>query len=101
MPTSTSFPSGHASTAIQVAAVVAHHVNWWPADVALYGTAAAVAYQRVATEKHWASDVFLGAAWGWGVAQVVMRRRELLRSEVVPILDPATGALGLRIPVHF
>lgn len=96
-----SLPSGHASTITQVAAVLSHHIDRWPATVALYAVAGSVVYQRVAADKHWASDSFLGAAWGWGVAKVVIRRREAGRTDFVPLFDPGTGALGLRVPVGF
>lgn len=92
-----SFPSGHASTATQVAAVLSHHIDWWPADVLLYGMAGAVTYQRVAADKHWASDAFLGAAWGWGVARVVQRRRHADRSDFEPFFDPSSGSAGIRL----
>ena len=97
----TSFPSGHASTAAQVAAVVAHHVDWWPADVALYGLAGSVVYHRIATGEHWTSDSVLGALWGYGVAQVVIARREADRTDFVPFFDPGAGAVGIRLSTPF
>jgi hypothetical protein len=96
----TSFPSGHASTAIQVAAVLSHHIDRWPATVVLYGLAGTVMYQRVTADKHWASDAFVGAAWGWGVARVVIQRREQDRSDFVPVFDLRTGMVGVSIPVR-
>lgn len=97
----TSFPSGHASTAAQVAAVLAHHIDWWPADVVLYGLAASVAYERTASGDHWASDSVLGALWGYGVAQVVIARREEDRTDFVPFFDPGAGAVGVRVSTPF
>jgi membrane-associated phospholipid phosphatase len=67
----TSFPSGHASTIVQVASILSHHIDRRWASALLYGAAATVVFQRVDDEKHWASDAWIGAAWGWGVARVV------------------------------
>lgn len=98
-----SFPSGHASTITQVAAILSHHIDRWPVTVLLYGLAGTVVWERVSTDAHWPSDAWLGAAWGWGVAQVVMRRREGSAGMgpwgAVPIVDPATGSVGFRIPL--
>ncbi len=96
----TSFPSGHASTVFQVAAVLSHHVDWTPASVALYGLAGTVAWQRITSQQHWASDVWLGAAYGWAVAKLVIRlhEEEALRVEPAPGPD---GGLGLAFVVRF
>ncbi len=98
-----SFPSGHAATITQLAAILSHHIDRWPATVLLYGLAGTVVWERVSSDSHWPSDAVLGAAWGWGVAQVVMRRREVSAGigpwGAVPTVDPATGSLGLRIPL--
>jgi len=71
-----SFPSGHSSTIMQVAHVLAHHLDSTPASVALYGLAATVVFQRVDSEEHWTSDAFVGAAWGLAVADIVIRTEE-------------------------
>ena len=98
-----SFPSGHASTITQVAAILSHHIDRWPATVLLYGLAGTVVWERVSSDAHWPSDAWIGAAWGWGVAQVVMRRREQSAGigpwGAVPIVDPSTGSVGFRIPL--
>ncbi|MBT8334959.1 MAG: phosphatase PAP2 family protein [Gemmatimonadetes bacterium] len=98
----TALPSGHMATFTQVAAILSHHIDRWPATVALYGLAGAMAYERVSSEKHWASDAWIGAAWGWGVAQVVMARREesagmgsLFGRGPSLAVDPQTGGIGL------
>jgi membrane-associated phospholipid phosphatase len=92
----TSFPSGHASTLFQVAAVLSHHADWMPATIALYGLAGAGAWERIASEQHWASDVWLGAAYGWAVAKLVIRLHE---NDAIR-LEPDRTGLGiiLRIP---
>jgi hypothetical protein len=100
----TAMPSGHMATFTQVAAILSHHIDRWPATVALYGLAGVMGYERISSEAHWASDVWIGAAWGWGVAQVVMARREesagmgsLFGTGASLDLDPATGGIGVRL----
>jgi membrane-associated phospholipid phosphatase len=96
----TSFPSGHASTIFQVATVLAYHADWLPASIVLYGLAGTVAWQRIADEQHWASDVWLGAASGWAIAKLVVRLHEDEALTVAPITGPA-GGVGLEVRVRF
>ena len=104
-----SFPSGHSSTIFQLAHVLSHHIGWTPASVALYSAAATVAFQRIDSEEHWPSDVWVGSVWGLAVAAVVIRVEEEGRLEdrgwVPPGTDigltPSEGGLALtvRVPV--
>ena len=70
-PRTSSFPSGHASSAFTAAGVLAHH------DPQLrplyYGLAAIVATSRVHVKIHHASDVSAGAALGAVLARVAVR----------------------------
>jgi hypothetical protein len=65
-----SFPSGHATSAFAAAAAVtAETGTWWPKSTwvigpLMYGGATMVALSRMYHNKHWASDVVLGAAIG-------------------------------------
>jgi membrane-associated phospholipid phosphatase len=69
-PSRTSFPSGHATTAFAAAAAVtAETGRWWPRSTwivgpLMYGGATMVGLSRMYHNKHWASDVALGAAIG-------------------------------------
>jgi membrane-associated phospholipid phosphatase len=64
------FPSGHATTAFAVAsAVTAESSEWWPGrtwlvGTVLYGGATLVGVSRMYEDKHWASDIIMGAAIG-------------------------------------
>jgi membrane-associated phospholipid phosphatase len=66
----TSFPSGHTSTAFAAAAAVTNETTrWWPNSVwvvgpLMYGGATAVGLSRMYHNRHWGSDVLLGAAIG-------------------------------------
>lgn len=88
-----SFPSGHSSTIVQLAHVLAHHIDWTPASVALYGLAGTVVFQRVDSGAHWTSDAWIGAAWGLAVANVVIRLEEEGRL-------PARASLGMSPTPH-
>ena len=66
----TSFPSGHTTTAFAAAsAVTAETSRWWPRSTwyvapVMYGGATMVGLSRMYHNKHWASDVILGAGIG-------------------------------------
>ncbi len=65
-----SFPSGHTSTAFAAAAAVTSETSrWWPRSTKfiaplMYGGATMVGLSRMYNNRHWASDVVLGAAVG-------------------------------------
>lgn len=65
-----SFPSGHTSTAFAAAAAVTEETSrWWPHSTwyvapLMYGGATFVGLSRMYHNRHWASDVVLGAAIG-------------------------------------
>lgn len=65
-----SFPSGHTSTAFAAAAAVTEETShWWPSSTwyvapLMYGGATFVGLSRMYHNRHWASDVVLGAAIG-------------------------------------
>ena len=65
-----SFPSGHTATAFAAAsAVTAETSRWWPKSTwviapLMYGGATMVGLSRMYHNKHWASDVVMGALLG-------------------------------------
>lgn len=74
-----SFPSGHTTAAFAFAAAV--DAEWgrlvpsrpkWVAPV-LYGAAGLAGFSRMYQDKHWASDVLMGAAIGYVAAHAVVR----------------------------
>lgn len=109
-----SFPSGHATTAFAAAAAVTNETTrWWPNSTwivgpLMYGGATAVALSRMYHNKHWASDVVMGAAIGTFAGRKVvqyahghpgnMLDRIMLRTAVVP--DGYGGvALAYSVPI--
>jgi undecaprenyl-diphosphatase len=69
-PLSSSFPSGHASSAFTAAGVLSQGDPLWPL---YYGLALVVASSRVYVKIHHASDVVAGAALGVGLARIARR----------------------------
>jgi len=69
-----SFPSGHTTLAFALSSVLAEQYKEqeWVAPV-VYGTAAITSYSRMHDEKHWASDVFVGAVIGYVCGKLVCK----------------------------
>jgi membrane-associated phospholipid phosphatase len=102
-----SFPSGHTTAAFAAAsAVVSEAERGWPGHFwlvapAMYGGATLVGLSRMYHDKHWASDVALGAAIGTFSGLKVVRYahdhpknlldRAILRANVTP--GPCSCAL--------
>lgn len=91
-----SFASGHSAMAFALATTLgdASHSTWVTAG--LYVIAAGTAWSRVYDERHWPSDVFLGAALGVTSAKLVNGRWRLfgLRS---PSFLVSPGRAGLQM----
>jgi membrane-associated phospholipid phosphatase len=69
MPTSTSFPSGHAASGFAFAAAIGRDQPWL--GLALRFLAASVAYSRVHTGVHYPGDAVVGSLIGEGTGQAV------------------------------
>jgi undecaprenyl-diphosphatase len=81
-PTSSSFPSGHATTSFACAATLAPFVPRHAVPV-LYVLAAAIAYSRVYVGVHYPLDVLGGAALGFLFA-TALRRLPAVRRRLRP-----------------
>ena len=68
-----SLPSGHTSDAFAMASVIGYNVKnkYW--QIPIYAIATGVGLSRIHDNKHWASDVVLGAAIGYCVGQIINR----------------------------
>jgi len=74
MPSSTSFPSGHAAAAFAFATGAGHVLP--SSGVPLRALGALVAYSRVHTGVHYPSDVLVGALLGGALAQITTHALE-------------------------
>lgn len=81
-----SFPSGHATSAFTLAAVLAAVLPSWRG--ALYASAAVIAFSRVAVDAHFLSDVVAGGLLGWATGRLAMGIAQRRR----PLTDGARGA---------
>ena len=74
-----SFPSGHTTMGFAAAAAVTEETReWWPkanwaVATAMYGGATLIGVSRMYNNKHWASDVVMGAAIGTFAGRKVVR----------------------------
>jgi membrane-associated phospholipid phosphatase len=106
-----SFPSGHTVAAFAAAAAVSAETSrWWPQATyyaigpVLYAGAVAVGASRMYENRHWASDVIMGAAIGTFAGTKVVRYhrthptnqldRWLLRASLSPS-DPSRVSISL------
>jgi membrane-associated phospholipid phosphatase len=107
-----SFPSGHTVMAFSAAAAVTSETSrWWPGSrwyvgPLMYGGASLVGASRMYNNKHWASDVLVGAAVGTFAGMKTVRYhhsrpsnridRWLLAGSVVPA---ASGGYALSMTI--
>jgi uncharacterized membrane protein len=71
-----SLPSGHVSTAFSIAACIADNSKNAMIDVLAYGVASAVGLARIHNDRHWSSDVFVGALIGTLVGKTLVRLKK-------------------------
>lgn len=69
-----SFPSGHVSLAFSVAGGVDAATDGWLPATAAYTVAGTTAFARVYSDRHWLSDVVVGAALSATVSRLATRR---------------------------
>jgi hypothetical protein len=67
-----SLPSGDASTAFAIASVVASEYDNMFIPPLVYGISTLISLQRVYTDGHWASDVFVASAIGYFTGKAIV-----------------------------
>jgi membrane-associated phospholipid phosphatase len=84
-----SFPSGHGSSAFAVATVIASEYDNAVVPPLAYGVATITALNRVMHNAHWPSDTFVGAAIGYftGKAIVASHRGRDNRLSLAPMME--------------
>lgn len=70
-----SMPSGHVSSAFALMTVIAKQYDRWYVEIPAYTFAVSVAFQRMTTRNHWASDTMLGGALGYWVSSTLVRKQ--------------------------
>jgi len=90
----TSFASGHTIMAFTFASVIGTHYKetiWVP--ILTYGLATLEGYSRMRADKHWASDVFVGAALGYAIGTFVVNQ-DHCKLKVSPMMGSNYMGLG-------
>ena len=94
-----SFPSGHTSTAFAIATVIANKYEETPYIKPIsYGIASLTGLSRINDEKHWASDVFFGAALGYFTSKTILKLHNNKKGQhftIYPRVDSRGGAILL------
>lgn len=87
-----SFPSGHTSSTFATAAVLERHYGW-KAGLPAYAAAAYVGGSRIAENKHYLSDVIVGAAIGIVCGRATSVGRGRARMAMTPIATRGGGGI--------
>ena len=94
-----SFPSGHTIMAFTISSVISSHIkNPW-LKTAVFIPAMLTGVQRMYSQNHWASDVFLGAAIGYFIGQSITSLHGYNEKERVLFSTNSRGEFGLVIPL--
>jgi membrane-associated phospholipid phosphatase len=86
-----SLPSMHSSSSFAMASVLASTADSTLAKASYYAAATFVGFSRIYQDKHWASDVVLGAALGELCGRVVTRFHAEQGARKVTVVPVATG----------
>jgi membrane-associated phospholipid phosphatase len=95
-----SFFSGHTTAAFSVCSVIAYRyreTKWIP--FVSYGLATLAGFQRIYNNRHWASDVFLGAAVGTATGIFLCKSWEKTPIRFYPSFSPEYSQLTVIIPI--
>jgi len=91
-----SFPSGHTSSTFASATVLQRHFGW-KAGIPAYAFATYVAGSRLQENKHFASDVLVGAALGIVSGRAVTVGRGRATFALSPFAAPGGAGVGLTL----
>ena len=95
------FPSGHTTAAFSIATVFAEEYGNNPFIPPIaYGLATLTGLARIYDNKHWASDVFFGAAIGYFVGKTVVRYHTLRSDTALKIL-PTVSRQGFGVMAEY
>ncbi|MFA6570999.1 MAG: phosphatase PAP2 family protein [Bacteroidota bacterium] len=93
------FPSGHTTVAFAVATVLACKIDTWWSYPLFYSAALSTGLARIYLDKHWISDVILGAAVGTLSSLVILKsesnRNSKNASSHTILIYPANSGIGI------
>lgn len=96
----TSFPSGHTTSAFAIATIIASEYKDKPiVPIVAYSLATLTGLSRIHDNKHWASDVFAGALFGYGMAKVIYNRNNA-GFQVLPYSTKKETGFFMKIPIN-
>ena len=95
-----SFPSGHSSVAFAAATVLSayYHEHRW-VGITAFSLASLVSVSRIYDDRHWASDVFAGAAFGYAIGRLVYNNYGQQKIIVTPY--SSSGFTGVTLSYTF
>ncbi|MFC1538618.1 phosphatase PAP2 family protein [Candidatus Latescibacterota bacterium] len=96
-----SMPSGHSSAIMQFSTVMANHIDYLPFKIVAYTCATSVLFQRVTSDHHWPSDVYVGATYGRLISRTLMKRANARRLKVTPAQFYGGDGTGFQITYGF
>lgn len=91
-----SLPSGHTTCAVSLSTVLAAQSDNTLIKIASFTPAIFTAVARIYYDKHWASDVFLGAAIGYFVGKYVTELHKQKNQDI--LVPPAQNNISILIP---
>ena len=89
-----SFPSGHSTAVFATAMVLQDHYGW-KVGVPFFAAATYTAISRITVNKHWASDVTMGAFVGMASARTVTLHVRNRHFALAPFAVPGGGGVAL------
>lgn len=96
----TSLPSGHTVSIFAVATIVAtEYKDNIAVPIVAYTIAGLTGLSRINDNKHWASDVFIGAAFGYGMAKLIYNKNNW-GITIAPYSDSQHTRLLMQIPLN-
>lgn len=96
-----SLPSGHATVAFAISTVFARNIDNVYASIGLYGLAIATGISRMYHNRHWASDVFVGAVIGTATGYFITSRNAGASAEPASPLKVTAGFSGIAVEYKF